>query len=669
MIKLDKKIIKGVGFKFILQITAFVFVICITLGSISNIFAAQSIKESVNSKLKINASDSSKLITAEINKYIAQVEDIAQRPDIISMEWLTQKEVLINEAKRIGFERFQVGDLKGDVISTTGDKANAADRDFYKEALAGTSNISDVLFARIDKKMVVVVSAPIKDETGKVIGVLSGITDASKLNDIIASLDLEYDGYGFIINKSGVKMSHKDYSLVQNADNDLEKVKDNPNLNELVSSEQKMINGEKGSSTYKEDGKEKLITYTPILNGKWSLGIVQDSEQAFAQINHLRNRIIILSILFMVIGIVIARIMSLSIMKPLKQIKNYSKSLENLDLTSSIKTKRNDEFGEVIDSINSASTDLKEMVAKIKNSSEVLDDSSRTTEEMIENVNDNIRDVSASCEEISASTQESSSYIKNVMEKANGVRDEAEDLVNSSKNTLETIIETKKKSEKIKENSIKQKENSKQVYTTSKEKLKNAIEQAKTVNQISDMTNTILDISEQTNLLALNAAIEAARAGESGKGFAIVADEIRKLAEQSSKTVTMIQNIVKQVLKSVDTLSTSADETLENMGKEIDTLLASVVNITDEYTNTQGSYEILFNEFVSSLNKVKTSISLISEEISNVSNTSNDVAKTSYIIADFVVSIGERSEEIKNLSSNNRENTQLLYDIVKKFIV
>lgn len=661
--------IKSVGFKFILQITAFVFLICITLGGISNIFASESIKEAVNSQLKIKATDSSILVTSEINKYIAQVEDIAQRPDIISMEWPTQKEILTNEAKRIGFERFQVGNLNGDVISTTGDTANAADRDFYKEALTGTANVSDVLFARIDKKMVLIVSAPIKDKAGKVVGVLSAITDASKLNEIISNLDLDYDGYGFIINKSGVKMSHKDYSLVQNLDNDLDNVKDNPDLNELVDIEKKMINGENGSSTYKENGKEKLITYTPILNGKWSLGIVQDSEQAFAKIKDLKNRIIIVSILFIVVGIAIAKIMSLSIMKPLKQIKDYSKSLEKLDLTSSIQTKRKDEFGEVIDSINNASTDLKTMVARIKNSSRVLDDSSKTTEKMIENVNDNLRDVSASCEEISASMQESNNYIKNVMEKSNVVTVETEDLVNSSKNTLESVIETKKKSEKIKNNSIEQKEKSKQVYADSKEKLKNAIDQAKTVNQISDMTNTILDIAEQTNLLALNAAIEAARAGESGKGFAVVAEEIRTLAEESSNTVTMIQNIVRQVLVSVDALSNSADETLENMGIEIDSLLASVVNITDEYTNTQESYEILFNEFVSSLTKIKTSINSISEEINTISNTSDDVAKTSHIIADSVASIGERSQEITTLSANNSENTQLLHEIVEKFIV
>ncbi|WP_297427533.1 methyl-accepting chemotaxis protein [Clostridium sp.] len=661
--------IKSVGFKFILQITALVFLICITLGIISNIFASESIKEAVNSQLKIKTIDSSKLVTSEINKYIAQVEDIAERPDISSMDWSTQKEILISEAKRIGFERFQVGDLNGDVISTTGDKANAADRDFYKEALAGTANVSDVLFARIDKKMVLVVSAPIKDKEGKIVGVLSAINDASKLNEIIAGLDLDYDGYGFIINKAGVKMSHKDYSLVQNADNDLANVKDKPELNELASIEQKMINGESGSSTYKEDGKEKLITYTPILNGKWSLAIVQDSGQAFAKINELRNKIVILSLLFVAIGVAVAKIMSQTIMKPLKQIKNYSKSLEKLDLTTSIEAKRTDEFGEVIDSINSASKDLKTMVERIKDSSKVLDDSSKNTEEMIENVNDNIRDVSASCEEISASMQESSSYIKNVMEKANVAKGEAEDLVNSSKNTLESIIKTKKKSEIIKSNSIEQKENSKEVYITSKERLKNAIDQAKTVNQISDMTNTILDIAEQTNLLALNAAIEAARAGESGKGFAVVADEIRTLAEQSSSTVTMIQNIVKQVLRSVDTLSTSADEALENMGKEIDSLLASVVNITDEYTSTQISYETLFNEFVSSLNNIKTSINSISEEINTISSTSDDVAKTSHIIADSVVSIGERSQEITTLSANNRENTKLLYETVEKFTV
>ena len=176
------------------------------------------------------------------------------------------------------------------MISTDGTKANASDREFYKQALAGKSNISDVIFARIDKKMVIVISSPIKNNN-KVVGVLSAVSDASKLNEIISSLDLANDGYGFIINKEGIKMAHKDYSLVENADNDLDNVNNDPSLKELTSIEEKMIEGKSGLEKYTYNNEKNIIIYRPILDGQWNLGIVMNTDSTYSMITDMKNKI------------------------------------------------------------------------------------------------------------------------------------------------------------------------------------------------------------------------------------------------------------------------------------------------------------------------------------------------------------------------------------------
>ena len=100
------------------------------------------------------------------------------------------------------------------------------------------------------------------------------------------------------------------------------------------------------------------------------------------------------------------------------------------------------------------------------------------------------------------------------------------------------------------------------IYISKRENIIKAIEEGKIVKEIKVMADGIASIAEQTNLLALNAAIEAARAGEQGRGFAVVAEEVRKFAEQSSGTVTQIQDMVIQVQFAFNNLSNSGQDVL-----------------------------------------------------------------------------------------------------------
>ena len=119
---------------------------------------------------------------------------------------------------------------------------------------------------------------------------------------------------------------------------------------------------------------------------------------------------------------------------------------------------------------------------------------------------------------------------------------------------MEAAREIKERAEKLKANSEQSRINAYAVYERTNESLRLSIEKAKSIEKIQQLTDTILAISSQTNLLALNAAIEAARAGEFGRGFTVVADEIRNLAEDSKNAVGEIQAVVNEVMVSVEDL-------------------------------------------------------------------------------------------------------------------
>ncbi|MBQ1994437.1 MAG: methyl-accepting chemotaxis protein [Lachnospiraceae bacterium] len=627
----------------------------ITVFSVSNL-----LKNQISEEMKNRTEDASKIVEQKISMYISQVEGIASREDIQSMDWEIQKNVLIKEAERIGFERFQVGyvddneeHVVGDVISTTGDTANAADRAFFKLAASGTSNISDVLFARIDKKMVICVSAPIYSNQGTVVGILTGVTDASFINDLVKQIKVENNGFCFVINKDGTKMVAKDYSDVENAQNDIvcstgreatedtAEIKADSKYDELAAIEQKMIAGKKGIDYYSFGGQKFYIGYTPILDGQWAFAMVGEQALAFSEINKLKIILVVLCLTSLIAGSLIMFIIGSRIAVPIAKLTENINLLAqgNLQMSFDQKSLNNkNEIGDMTRGLMHVQENLRTIIEELQNSIISIKEHTTDFSEAFYDIDQNATAVNNSVKGIADSSSLQAAETNITEDKMNDI----EAGIENNSISVNSLEDTVNHMNDFTESAIEDLRNLVNICVHTVEVVEVVVKQTELTNtsalKIQAAVEVITNIASQTNLLSLNASIEAARAGEAGRGFAVVAEEIRNLSENSGEAANQISTVVSELIANsnmnVDKMK-EVEEQVGNQQKQLEETTDSFHGLSDEIAKVSDISKNIHGQTVE-LDYLKKEVGVTIEKLA--ASAENNVVSTT-----------EASESVNNL--------------------
>ena len=670
MKKIKPIAMKSITAKITLLFGILIFIICTGLAVFAYYSASNALKTNIDENLLEIAKADAKIITEKVNIQFNALQALAESPWIKSNDLTLEEKVklLRNEVQRNGHINMFIADTNGDCVNTDGVTMNLRERDYFQKALSGIANVSDPIINKLDQSVVIIFAVPIK-EADQVTGVLVAIQDGNCLSEYTHEME-SGNREVFMINDEGTTIANSDQSRVMEMYNIFEQYAADPELESVYIIQKKMAEGETGVGEYTFKGMTKYMAYYPVEGTDWSLGVTSPKSVVMAKVSKLNKNMAMLSAIFLIIGIGLTMVFSRSISRPVKDATKLLNVMSTGDFTEEISKKllaKHDEIGSLTKSLEKMQNSLRSMIKA------VIDESADVSQMLIEinkdmyHLNENVGDISSTTEQLSAGTEEMAASGQEMNATSLELEKAIESVASKAQEGAITVSKANAISEEMKASAISSKQEALDIYNKTKGSLENAIEQAKAVNQINELSNTILEITSQTNLLALNATIEAARAGEAGKGFAIVADEIRSLAESSKTSVSRIQKITNEVLEVVNALSSSSMEIMEFIDKKVLNDYENIVQNSQRYNELSMAINDIVTEFSSTSEELLASIHNMVQAINQISTSANEEAMGATNIAQKATEIVSMTENVVNLASKSNKKSESLINLVKQF--
>lgn len=455
-------------------------------------------------------------------------------------------------------------------------------RPWYTGAIAaGKTTLTEPYLDAVTKGLIVTIATPVKAASG-VSGVVGGDLSLETLVKMISSLRLHNEGYAFLVDANGRILVHPDASLAMKT------------LAEVYPVSTPELSQELSESEFA--GKTQILTFAHV-NGlpsvDWYVGVAMDKSKAYAALSEFRNSAIVATVIAVVLIIGLLGMLLSVLMRPLNLMGRAMHDIAagEGDLTKRLVIQSQDEFGYLGNGFNLFVERIHDSMREVASSTTQLNEVA-------------LRVVSASNSSMLNSDQQAnrtSSVAAAINELGAAAQEIAQNAARASGHSSDARTLASNGQEVVGKNIAAMNRLSSRISGASDE-----IEalNTKTAN-IGQILEVITGISQQTNLLALNAAIEAARAGEAGRGFAVVADEVRSLAHRTQESASQVQEMIEQLQsgarEAVAIMTDSQRESIETVGianqavaslesvsvriGEIDGMNQSVATATEEQTS------------------------------------------------------------------------------------
>ncbi|MCR5757817.1 MAG: methyl-accepting chemotaxis protein [Selenomonas sp.] len=659
----------GIKQKFI--VLAGIVGIILTIVSVTGyITAYNNLSDAVNQEIVANVNTEREVVDGWLKEKAKPVTSQADlMTEIEQAEWLNfdpedMKKFLSVAASDKDIQEMTRGDENGMFLpyyspDETG-KTDPRKRPWYSQARdAGKTVYTDVYTSKSTGDLVVSAVAPFYGPNKQFRGAICGDITLTVLKDQVQKIKYRGEGVGFIIEKTGKLLA------TSGKEQPMSEAKDIKGIGEKLDS---MFQSGNGYITFNDaDGVEQMLAYTTVPTTGWLIGMAVPTDFVFAPIHRLRviYGVLIVVGLLLVIGMCLT--FANRITKPIVALEGQASQLADGNLrVPQLPVESSDEIGSMTQAFNTMQQHLHDLIGKMAATSE---------------------QVAAASEELTANAHQSADAAVHVAETIGevsmGMDQQLSDIDGAKKNVDSVFVDITamtEKSQKVTEAAVNTSEAAKQGELLMKDattkmshiekSVMNSADVVRTLGessqQIGQIVEAISSIADQTNLLALNAAIEAARAGEHGRGFAVVADEVRKLAAESQESAEQI----KARILTIQQDTAHAVEAMEEGKSEVQLGTKAIRDVGEQFQDIMGQVNGIrdqIDEISTSVNSVSSGAGHIVEAVDSIDSVSRKTAEHTSSISASTEEQSASNEEIASASQSLANLAADMQDAINKF--